>query len=109
MNKRWPYGGKRKHRSVHRLSHYASVSEPNEYKASRYRKRQKGGTIMQRFWDLVKDSTIVQGAITLGVVGVTCYLWGTGQPVPQELWTANGIILGFFFGSKTAHVVRNQS
>lgn len=61
---------------------------------------------MKRFWDLVKDSTIVQGTITLAVVGVTCYLWATGQPVPQELWTADGVILGFFFGAKTAQISR---
>jgi len=61
---------------------------------------------MSKFWDLVKESTIVQGLITLGVVGVTCYLWAVGQPVPQELWTADGIILGFFFGAKATQIVR---
>ncbi len=61
---------------------------------------------MSRFWDLVKESTIVQGLITLGVIGVTCYLWATGQQVPQELWTADGIILGFFFGAKATQIVR---
>jgi len=67
-----------------------------------YRKEVK----MSKFWDLVKESTIVQGLITLGVVGVTCYLWAVGQPVPQELWTADGIILGFFFGAKATQIVR---
>jgi hypothetical protein len=67
-----------------------------------YRKEVK----MSRFWDLVKDSTIVQGLITLAVVLTTCYLWVSGQPVPQELWTANGIILGFFFGAKATQIVR---
>lgn len=62
--------------------------------------------IMSRFWDMVRDSTIVQGVITLAVVGVTCYLWATGQPIPQELWTADGIILGFFFGAKATQIVR---
>lgn len=61
---------------------------------------------MSRFWDMVRDSTIVQGIITLAVVGVTCYLWATGQPIPQELWTADGIILGFFFGAKATQIVR---
>lgn len=61
---------------------------------------------MRRFWDLVKDSTIIQGLITLSVIGVTCYLWATGQPVPQDLWTADGIILGFFFGSKVQAAIK---
>lgn len=56
---------------------------------------------MDTFVDLLKDSTIVQGVITLACVGVTCYLWATGQPVPQELWTTTGVILGYFFGAKT--------
>jgi hypothetical protein len=67
-----------------------------------YRKEGK----MSRFWDMVRDSTIVQGVITLGVVGTTCYLWATGNPVPQDLWTADGIILGFFFRSKATQIVR---
>lgn len=63
---------------------------------------------MSKFWDLVKESTIVQGSITLAVVLTTCYLWVTGKPVPQELWTADGVILGFFFGAKGTQVVRRQ-
>lgn len=61
---------------------------------------------MRRFWDMVRDSTIVQGAITLAVVGVTCYLWATGQPIPQDLWTADSIILGFFFGAKVQQAIK---
>lgn len=60
---------------------------------------------MRKFWDLVKESVIIQGVITLGFVGTTCYLWATGQPVPQELWTANTIVLGFFFGAKVQQTV----
>jgi len=60
----------------------------------------KGDNEMRKFWDLVKESVIVQGIITLGLVGTTCYLWVTGQPVPDDLWTALSIVLGFFFGSK---------
>lgn len=61
---------------------------------------------MRRFWDMVRDSTIVQGTITLGVVGVTCYLWATGQPIPDDLWTADSIILGFFFGAKVQQAIK---
>jgi len=61
---------------------------------------------MRKFWGLVRDSTIVQGLITLGVMGVTCYLWATGQPIPDNLWTADGIILGFFFGAKVQNRIQ---
>lgn len=76
----------------------------NTHKQSTLKSRKE--VKMSRFWDLMKESTIVQGLITLGVVGVTCYLWAVGQPVPQELWTADGIILGFFFGAKATQVIR---
>lgn len=61
---------------------------------------------MRKFWPLVKDSTIAQGAITLGVFGVTCYLWATGQPIPDNLWTADSLILGFFFGAKVQQAIK---
>lgn len=59
---------------------------------------------VDQFWTMLKESTIFQGFITLAFVGTTCYLWATGQPVPQELWTANTIVLGFFFGAKTQQI-----
>lgn len=61
---------------------------------------------MERFWDLLKTSVIVQGLITLALVGTCCYLWATQQDVPSELWTALSIVLGFFFGSKATQIVR---
>ena len=60
---------------------------------------------MKQFLDLVKSSVIIQGLITLCFVGTMCYLWSTGQPVPQELWTANTIVIGFFFGAKTQQTI----
>lgn len=61
---------------------------------------------MRKFWDLVKDSTITQGTITIGVIGVSCYLWATGQIVPDRLWTADTLVLGFFFGAKLAQAIK---
>lgn len=55
---------------------------------------------MKQFWNLLRDSTLTQAAVTVCVVGVSCYLWATGQPIPQELWTADTFVLGFFFGAK---------
>lgn len=67
-----------------------------------------GGMVMTRFWDLLKDSTLFQGFITLALVGTTCYLWIMGYEVPQELWTADTIVLGFFFGSKAQQMAVRQ-
>lgn len=55
---------------------------------------------MYRFWDLVKSSVIIQGTVTLMLVGTTCYLYAVGQPVPPELLGLDGVVLGFFFGAK---------
>lgn len=55
---------------------------------------------MRKFWELVKTSTIVQGVVTLAFVGTTCYLYATGQEVPNTLLQLDGIAVGFFFGGK---------
>ena len=59
---------------------------------------------MRKFWDLLRDSIIVQGIITLALVLTCCYLWWTQQPVPDNLWTALTIVLGFFFGAKARQI-----
>lgn len=66
-----------------------------------FREKQKGGSRMETLLGLIKDSTIAQGFITAACVLSTCYLWVTGQEVPQELWTMDTIVIGYFFGSKT--------
>ena len=55
---------------------------------------------MHTFWDLFKESIIVQGVITLMVVATDCYLLAQGSIVPDFLQSATWVILGFWFGSK---------
>lgn len=62
---------------------------------------------MRNFWDLLADSVIVQGILTLGVVSCVCYLAVTGQPIPDLLTNITGIIVGFWFGSKVTHATHN--
>lgn len=65
---------------------------------------------MERFWELLKESVIIQGLITLALISTTCYLVAAGKPVPSELWAANGLVLGYFFGAKQqAAVIRLKS
>lgn len=56
---------------------------------------------MDRFWTLLEKSTIVSGAIALGVTGAVVYLAVAGLPIPDLLGNVALIIIGFFFGSKT--------
>lgn len=55
---------------------------------------------MPKLLDLIKSSVIVQGIVTLALVGTTCYLYATGQPVPDTLLQLDGVVVGFFFGAK---------
>jgi len=79
----------------------ADIAAPPEIVQFYREEKEKGGIDMQEFWKLLRDSVIVQGMITLCFVGTTCYLLGTGRPVASELWAANGVVLGYFFGAKT--------
>ena len=61
---------------------------------------------MDRFWDLLKESVIIQGILVITIVGLIGYLLVTGQEVPDQLWQAFMLILGFFFGSKLQQIVK---
>lgn len=60
------------------------------------------------FWKLMRESVIIQGLVTLALLGCTCYLWVTGTPVPQELLGFDGLVLGFFFGAKVQQATANR-
>lgn len=50
--------------------------------------------------ELLRESVIFQGAITLIVLGVWAFLMVTGKPIPQDLYILLGTVVGFFFGGK---------
>lgn len=53
--------------------------------------------------ELLRESVLVQAAITLICVGGVTYLAVTGQPIPEIMVNAVMLILGFYFGSKSAY------
>jgi hypothetical protein len=55
---------------------------------------------VDKFWELLNRSVIVQSLITLLFSGTIVYLIVSQMPVPEELWLAFGSILGFYFGTK---------
>ena len=61
---------------------------------------------MEKFWDLLERSIIVQSLVTLASVSAVIYLAIIGQPVPQILTDVTMAIVGFWFGSKTTHEVQ---
>jgi hypothetical protein len=58
------------------------------------------GKYMDKFWELLEESVLVQSTVTLVAVGVTSYMVVMMRDVPKEWWTVMGIIIGFWFGSK---------
>ena len=50
--------------------------------------------------DLFKSSAIMQGLLSVAVVGAYIYMLVTGAEVPETLVVSVGLVLGFFFGSK---------
>lgn len=63
---------------------------------------------MDRFWELLERSVIVQGLITLCLVITVCVMVGVGRIIPEALWTALALVLGFWFGSKVQNEVHVQ-
>lgn len=60
---------------------------------------------MDKFWDLLQTSTLVQGLVTITFVWACVYMACTGRPIPAEMWTATMVALGFYFGSKSQQVI----
>lgn len=56
---------------------------------------------MNNFWKLLQESTITTTVITLAVIGAFLYMVVIQAEIPMLLETATGIVLGYFFGSKT--------
>ncbi len=54
--------------------------------------------------ELFQQSVIMQGLLSLAVVGLWGYLLATGQEVPAELSAVVSLVIGFFFGSKLSLV-----
>lgn len=49
---------------------------------------------------LLEESVLIQGAITLTLVGTLAYMYVMGMDVPSELLNILLLILGFYFGGK---------
>ena len=55
---------------------------------------------MQTFWELFRQSMIIQGLLALGCTFTISGLLMYRVPVPAELWALEGLIMGYFFGAK---------
>lgn len=64
---------------------------------------------MQRFFDLLEESVIVQSMITLIVVSGITYLATTNQPIPEILAQIGFLVVGYWFGTKQNVAIRKFS
>jgi len=56
---------------------------------------------MKTFWELLRESVIVQAVVTLALVMAYIALAVQGIAVPDGLHSLTILALGFYFGSKT--------
>ena len=62
---------------------------------------------MDKFWELFRESVILQATLTIGIWAVVLYLVIIGRTIPDVLLGAANLVLGFYFGSKLA-MARNS-
>jgi hypothetical protein len=60
---------------------------------------------MERFWELLQESVLVQGSVTLVLVVTLCFMFATGRPVPDTLIGFAMLVLGFWFGTKSQRAI----
>lgn len=63
---------------------------------------------MEKLWDLLGTSVLVQAAITLALLMTICYMYISGLEVPDALLNAFMVILGFYFGSKVQNTIQRR-
>lgn len=56
--------------------------------------------LLNRFYDLLQESVLIQFYITIAFVTVSCILWLTGNTLPETLRSLLLIVIGFYFGRK---------
>jgi hypothetical protein len=64
---------------------------------------------MQTFWQLLRESILVQSLVTLMLVGAIIYMYVVGREVPADLVNISLLVLGFWFGTKSVMPVTTQT
>lgn len=56
--------------------------------------------MMDKFWELFRESVITSSILAITLVGGTVILVATGKVVPDWLIVATSTVIGFFFAQK---------
>jgi len=51
------------------------------------------------FWELFRESAVMQGLLALVITVGVLTLYATGRPIPPEVWGIVGLVFGYYFGS----------
>lgn len=63
---------------------------------------------MDKFLQLLRESVIVQGLITLSLVVTVCYMYASQKPIPVDLLGLLTLVIGFYFGAKVQSVINRS-
>jgi len=55
---------------------------------------------VDRFWQLLEQSTLISGVIAVGMVGTASYCVIAQIPLPEYFSIPLGVIIGYFFSEK---------
>ena len=61
---------------------------------------------MHKFLNAVNTNSVLQAVLTIMIWAVICYLYATGQAVPDTLLSAGSIILGYYFHTAAQEALR---
>lgn len=64
---------------------------------------------MSSFWELLRESVLVQSLVTLMLIGAVVYMYTSGREVPADLVNISLLVLGFWFGSKSVMPVTTNT
>lgn len=60
---------------------------------------------MSEFIELLRESVIIQGLITLSLIITLCIMVATSTPLPPFFTDLVSLVLGFYFGAKVQSLV----
>ena len=64
---------------------------------------------MKNLHEAFMESVVLQGILAIMVVGTLCYMYATGQEVPDGLVGLAGIAVGFYFRTKAVFEGRKEA
>jgi len=66
-------------------------------------------TFFEVFVELLRESVLIQGFLTILVVGVWSYLLISTGSVPEVLTNVVGLVIGFYFGGKVQQTIARKA